>query len=104
MSLDTEFHEVWDFFTLVDDTHHYLLTVYCWECRDTQVEGFVVDHCRETTILRDTCLIDLQIRHDLESGDYLLVEKRLILEDLSEFTINAITKADDVREGFDMDI
>ena len=78
MSLDPEIHQIRDFFTLIDDTHNDLFSMDGRKGRDSEVESFVVDHSGESTILGDTRFIDLQIRHDLESGDDLLVEKCLV--------------------------
>jgi hypothetical protein len=94
MSFDTEAIHIWDFFTLIDDTHHDLFTMYGWESRDTQVESFIIDDCRESSILWDTGFIDLQIGHDLEPSDHLRVQKCLILEYLSQYSVETIAETD----------
>mgnify|MGYP000019304131 CR=1 FL=1 len=38
--------------------------------------------------MRNTCLIDLEVGHDLESGNDLLMEEWLILENLTKLTID----------------
>ncbi len=54
---------------LVEDTHHDLLSELCRECGNAEIDTALLDHCRETSVLRLPLFIKTEFRKNLDARD-----------------------------------